>query len=267
MSTFVIAIVPDETKAYQAVHALEGLHTESSITLYDTIVVQRRPDGTLETKERSPLGPAAAGIGALLGGMLGLFGGPPGVVVGASAGAALGGGGAFVHGELSDELLEDISKKMKPGDFAVLAEVSEQWTAPIDTRMGELGAIVLREQRSAVADQLIEKRAEAHRAAVEQRKVERASRKANREETKLEVDLTDARWRLERIADKAAKRLDVTRRELEQKLDALDEQAKKAGPATRAQIEQHIAEIRKDFGEREQMLTHALDIAQQALQP
>ena len=255
MSTFIVTIVPDETKAYQAVNALESLHSEASITLYDTVVVQRQADGTLATKQRGPMGAISTGLGAVLG-----------ALIGGAAGAAFGSGGAFVRGELSDELLEEVSKKMKPGDYAVLAEVSEQWTAPVDTRMRELGGTVLREERSAFADQMIEKRAEAHKAEVEQRRAERAGRKAARREDKLEADISDVRWRFERIADKANKRLYVARRELEQKLDALGEQSKKATPEVRAQIDQRIAELRTDFGERERMLTHALDIANQALQ-
>ena len=266
MSTFIVTIVPDETKAYQAVNALESLHSEASITLYDTVVVQRQADGTLATKQRGPMGAISTGLGAVLGALIGVIGGPPGVLIGGAAGAAFGSGGAFVHGELSDEFLEEVSKKMKPGDYAVLAEVAEQWTAPVDTRMRELGGTVLREERSAFADQMIEKRAEAHKAEVEQRQAERAEQKAKRGEAKIAVDVSDARWRLERIADKANKRLYVARRELEQKLDALGEQSKKATPEVRAQIDQRIAELRTDFGERERMLTHALDIANQALQ-
>lgn len=266
MSTFVVTIFPTESKAYEGVHALDQLHDEASITLYSTVVVQRQPDGTLAVKQRTPTEAIAGGVGALLGAMIGVFGGPAGVLAGAMAGTALGGSAGIVHADVSDEFLEDISKHMNAGDFAVLAEVSEKWTAPIDTRMRELGAIVLREKRSDVIDGLMEKRAEEHRAAVEERKAERAAHKAERMQAKLESSLVEARERLQRVADKAQHRLDDTKAELQQKLAALDEQAQKATPEVKTQIEQRIAEIRRDFSDRQRKLTHAFEIAQQALQ-
>ena len=232
MSTFVIAVFLDELEAAQGVHALTQLHAEGSITLYDALVVQRQPDGTLATKQREPTPAVATGISAVLGALFGLFGGPVSLVV---------------PGEVSDELLEDVADEMQPGDYAVLAEVSEPWTALIDTRMRALGATVLREQRSDVVDDLLARRAQAHRAAIE-------------------GSVGDARERLQRIADKAHQRLEDTRRELRQKLIALDDQAKKAMPEVRRQIEQRIAEIRSDFGERERKLSQAFQAARQTLQ-
>jgi aminopeptidase N len=164
-------------------------------------------------------------------------------------------------------VLEAITRTMPPGDYAVLAEVSERWTAPIDTRMRALGATVIREQRSDVVDDLIARRTDAHRAAVERWKAERAARKVERAEAKLEDGLGNARELLQRVAERAQERLDDTRRELHQKLCALDRQASMATPEARQQIEQHIAEIRRDFGERERRLSHAFEVAQQALQP
>jgi uncharacterized membrane protein len=266
MSTFIVTIVPGEAKAYQAVRALEQLHADGHITVYDTIVVQRQADGTLVTKEREPKKALATGAGAVLGSLIGIFGGPIGFLAGAAAGGALVGGTAAVRGEVSDEFLEDIGNKMLPGMYAVLAEASEPWTEPVDARMRELGAIVIRERRSDVVDELMDKRVQAHKLAVEQRKADRAARKAERREAKLDDSIDQARDRLQRVADKARLRLEDTRRELEDKLAALDEQAKQAPPETRREIEARVAELRKDFGERERTLTHAFEVAQQALQ-
>jgi hypothetical protein len=55
--------------------------------------------------------------------------------------------------------------------------------------------------------------------------------------------------------------------EMQEKLEALEDQAKKAKPEVKTEIEQHIAELRKDFTERERKLSHAFELAQQALQP
>lgn len=267
MSTFVVSIFSNEAKAYEAVRAFNELHMEGTVSVYETTVVQRRPDGRLETKQPGDGGLAATGIGTLMGALLGLFGGPVGVAVGATAGTAVGATTALVHGDVSDEFLEDISKQMKPGDYAVLAEVSENWSAPIDTRMQALGGTVLRENRADYVDTLVEKRAEAFKAEVDDRKTKHASRKAERLEGRVDDYIVEARERLQRIGAHAHDRLDTTKAEMQQKLDALEAQAKKAKPEVKQQIERHIADIRKDFTERERKLSHAYELAQQALQP
>jgi uncharacterized membrane protein len=267
MSTFIVSIFSDEAKAYDAVRALNELHMEGSISVYDTSVVQRKPGGQLEVKQRGPGAAETTGIGALIGALVGMFGGPLGIAVGAAAGTALGGTTALVRGDTSDEFLEDIARTMKPGDFAVLADVSETWTAPIDTRIQALGGTVLREKRSDYVDTLMEKRAEAFKSAVQERKTEHASHKAERMQGRLDDYMYETRERLQRMADKVHDRLDSTKAEMQRKLGALEEQAKKAEPDVKQQIEQHITDIRNDFTERERKLSHAYELAQEALQP
>lgn len=267
MSTFIVSIFPNEAKAYEAVRAFDELHMEGTVSVYETTVVQRGPDGGLVTKQSGYGGFATTGIGTLVGALLGIFGGPVGIAVGATAGTAIGATTALARGDVSDEFLEDVAKKMKPGDYAVLAEVSEKWTAPIDTRIQALGGTVLREKRSDYADTLMEKRAEAFKAEVEERKTEHASRKAERMEAQLDDHIFEARERLQRIASRTRDRLDNTKAEMQQKLGALEDQTKKAKPEVKKQIEQHIADIRKNFTERERKLSHAFELAQQALQP
>src|SRR5512138_3817798 len=129
MSTFVVSIFSSEAKAYEAVHAFDQLQMEGTISVYETTVVQRGPDGKLVTKQPGYGGFAMTGLGMLVGGLLGILGGPAGIAVGAVAGTAIGGTAALVKGDVSEEFLEDIAKTMKPGDYAVLAEVAETWTA------------------------------------------------------------------------------------------------------------------------------------------
>lgn len=266
MTTYIVSIFPTEAQAYDAVRAFHDLHMEGSISLYDSTVVERQSSG-LDIKKQDSTALAKTSIGALVGALLGVFGGPAGIAVGAAAGTAVGGTTALVQGDVSDEFLEDISKSMNLGDFAVIAEVSEKWTAPIDTRIQALGGIVLREKRSDYVDSLMEKRVEAFKAEVAERKTEHASRKADRMEGRLDDYMFEARERLVRVATRAHDRLDSTKAELQQKLEALEGQATKAKPEMKAQIAQYIADVRKDFTERERKLSNAYDLAQQALQP
>jgi gas vesicle protein len=197
--------------------------------------------------------------------LVGVFAGPVGFAVGMAAGGVTGAVGGFVHAEVSDEFLEDIAKRMMPNTYAVLAEVSETWTAPIDTRMEALGGQVLREQRGDVIGDILEKRAEERHARLADWKAKRAGRKADSMETDIEVEAMDVLEKLQRTSDKARRRLDGAKQELDEKLKTLEEQASKAKPEVRKHIDGRIAELRQDFAQREKKLYHALDVAQQAL--
>lgn len=266
MSTYVVATFPSEAKAYEGVRALLELDDDGSITMYDTIVVHRDATGQLELKQPSTAGLGRTGIGAVVGGLLGLFGGPVGAAVGVAAGTLAGGSTAVLLDEVSDEFVDDISGQMSPDTYGVFAEVSEQWTAPIDTRMQGLGGKVLREERATVIGGIVDKRARAHRADVEERQTARQTDKAIVLERRVEEAIHEAQARLQHTAEKARRRLDDTKEELQKKLAKLELQAAQAKPDVRQDIERRIAELRADFAAREQKLEHAFEIAQQALQ-
>jgi len=273
MSKFVVVTLPEEKNAYEALHALQGLHAEGSLTMYGTSVVHRDASGKLSILKRDDLGPIGVGLGMLVGGLVGLFGGPAGAVLGATAGATAGGIRDLLQLDLSEEFLDAIERELAPGKFAVVAEISEDWAAPLDTRMAELRGKVVREEREAFRDDLIEKRVNTWKAELGRRRVEHAQHKAERAGTKAEAmmeklfteEIEDQRRRLESIADNAERRLDCARQELDAKIEALLAQASGATPAVRKRIEQRMADLRDEFAEREQKLTRAGELTRQAL--
>ena len=102
-------------------------------------------------------------------------------------GGLAGGWRALLHAEVSDEFLEQVQRDLTPGNFAVIAEISEEWTAPVDSRMQALGATVVRASRDAYVDDLIAKRAETSRSEFAEWKTKRSGAKAERMEAKLDV--------------------------------------------------------------------------------
>jgi uncharacterized membrane protein len=279
MSTFAVMVFEDEKKAYEGLHALQGLHAEGGLTVWGTDVVQRAADGRISIVKSDDSGPLGTGLGALTGGLVGLFGGPIGAAVGAAVGAAAGSVGDLVHLGVSEEFLTTVERELAPGKFAVIAEVSEEWVVPLDSRMEELGAKVVREDRLAFAEDALEKRVNARKARLAQLKAEHAQRKAERAKesagTKAEAmmqkllteEIEDERRKLEKIAEKSEKRLDSAKQELAAKVDALLVQASGAKPEVRTRIEQRIADARSEFAERERKLERARELTQQALQP
>jgi uncharacterized membrane protein len=263
MNRFVTVVVPDEKKAYECVRALEDLHREGAVTVYATAVVQREANGTLSVVKRcSDEGPLGIGVGVLLGALMGAFtAGPAGAVAGAASGGLIAGLGGL-HAEVSEEFVEELARELRPGNFAVLAEVAEQWMAPIDARIGQLGGTVVRESRDHLVDELIQRRVDVDRAKLERFKADRALARAQKMESDLERQIESVAGKLRKRAEKAQKHLDATKEEMDAKLNALQDQAAKAKPDTKALIDKRIAELRKDSGERVEKLRRAYETMQ-----
>ena len=270
MSKFALMVFADQRKAYEGVHALQQLHAEGSLTVWGTDVLQRDADGKVTFARRDDQGPLGAGLGALAGGLVGLFGGPVGAAVGVAVGATAGGVSDLFELGVSDEFLAAVERDLAPGKVAVIAEVSEDWIVPLDTRMEELGTKVVREDRLAFAEDALEKRVKARKARLAELKAERAKHRAERVtelQTLLTAEVEEERRKLRSIAEKSEKRLDGARQELNAKIEALRAQASEAGAEARSRIEERMAEVRRDFAEREQKLKQARELTRQALHP
>ncbi len=154
-----VAVVFDGTdKAYEGLHALWQLDDEGAITVHGTTVVHRSRWGgfQVDAKDTHPALATAAGVG--IGALLGALAGPAGAAIGAAKGAAIGaatGGTVGAVTDLSradtrDQSRAEASWVLGAGQSAVIAEVSEDSTSPIDTRMHTLGGTVYRRSRSGV---------------------------------------------------------------------------------------------------------------------
>ncbi len=267
MSKFVFIVFPDEAKAYEGVRALNELHREGSVTLYSNAVVQRDPQGHFSVKQKQTEGPIGTGVGALVGGLIGLFAGPVGLAAGLGGGTVLGALRDLLNMGLSDEFLETVARELTPGKSAVVAEVSEEWVTPLDTRMEALGGTVVREMREDFIDGEIEKRVADHKSEVARRKAERAGSKAEKMEAKLKKEVSKAEEKLQDIAEQARQRVEHYKEEIDAKIYALQEQASKAGPDARSRIEERIAEMRADQSRRTGKLEQARKLTQEALRP
>lgn len=160
MRNYVAVVFDDTGKAYQGLHALWQLDSAAEITVHGTAVVHRNEWGQfhVDTKETRPALATAVGVG--VGALLGALAGPAGAAVGAAGGAAIGAAAGGMVGIVADAGRADTREKaaaetrfvVGPGQSAVIADVSEDWTSPIDTRMRELGGTVHRRAKSDVRD-------------------------------------------------------------------------------------------------------------------
>jgi len=266
MDKFVVVAFPDEKQAYEGVRALKELSGEGSLTLYSTAVIQRDAKGGIAVKQAQTDGPIGTGVGALVGGMIGLFAGPAGAAVGLGAGGALGALRDLYNLGVSTEFLDTLTQGLAAGKTLVVAEASEEWLTPLDSRMEAIGGVVSRELRDDFIDERAEKRIEKRKAELAQRKAELAAAGTEKVEA-MKKAVVKAETILRGAADNAGARVKRYREESEAKIHALQEQTKMAKADAKERIDKRIAEVRTDQKQRLGKLEQAWELTKEALRP
>ena len=139
----------EDATAYEALSRLKGLDAKGEVGVRDAAVVERGEDGKIATKDQ--LGGEsweATATGGLLGLVIGVLGGPIGVLVGGATGVLVGSLFDQDDTDQTESALSDISKSIRVGRMGLLADVSEVNPVAIDAVMANLGGTVVR--RSAV---------------------------------------------------------------------------------------------------------------------
>jgi uncharacterized membrane protein len=169
----------EPSKAYQGLSVLKDCDADGRIGLDSAAVVERTANGELRTPESTDnaelVGTAS---GSLLGMLIGVLGGPVGVLLGWGAGAMMGVAFDVDRAVTSDEALTVLGQAIPPGSTAVVARVEEPAVEVIDGEMKKLDGEVTRRSVAEVMGELNAAEDAADAAAREARKTIREQRKA-----------------------------------------------------------------------------------------
>ena len=175
----VVVRFTEPSKAYQALSVLKELDGSGRIGLESAAVVERTTAGELRTPESADnVGPVGTASGSLIGMLIGVLGGPVGVLLGWGGGAVMGGAFDVDRAVTSDEALTVLGKAIPTGSTAVIASVEEPAVEVIDAEMDTLGGEVTRQPVDEVMVELEAAEEAADAAAREARRVVREKRKA-----------------------------------------------------------------------------------------
>lgn len=180
MDRMLVVVFDSESKAYEGKKALIQLDKERSINVYGYAVVAKNADGSATIKQGDDVGPLGTLIGTSLGSLIGVLFGPVGLAIGATAGFAGGASGDLINAGVGDDFIDDVSKSLSPSKVALVAEIEEDWTTPVDTRMEAIGGVVFRRALSDVAHQVHHENVNAMKADMAQFKAEHAQAQADR---------------------------------------------------------------------------------------
>ena len=152
MERMLVAIFNSEDNAHLAAQALEELDEQSVIDLYADAIVTKDRDGAAKVVKTHRADPQGRMGGTAVGSLLGILGGHIGLALGAAAGFVIGAVTDFAKARVDRDFVTEVVKALTPGKTAVVAEIDEESTAPVNARMKALGGHVLRRELSKVVD-------------------------------------------------------------------------------------------------------------------
>ena len=185
----------NDANAYQALTDLEQLDSQGQIEIAGAVVVARHPDGRIDIKsdvENDPF--AGTATGGAIGVLLGIIGGPLGMLLGGTYGLLAGSLFDLDDAVTTESVLGEISQQVQPMRTAVLAQVDEPGPEVIDAAMARLGGQVMRRPVSEIEQEI----------AVAQDAQLKAEREARAELNKARVEKTkeDAHAKVEELKTK-----------------------------------------------------------------
>jgi len=194
----------EHANAYEALSRLKELDARGDVSVRGAAVVVRDEDGKIVSKEQ--VGEETwegTASGGLIGLLIGVLGGPLGVIVGGATGLMVGSLFDMDDDDETECALAAISKSVRVGSPALLADVIEESPVAIDAVMANLDGTVLR--RSAADVQ-----AEVAAAEEAQREAKKKARKAlhdarhKKQKEEIDAKVADLRAKLDRHKKPAA---------------------------------------------------------------
>jgi uncharacterized membrane protein len=224
MDRMLVVVFDSESKTYEGKKALVRLEDEGSIVVYAQAVIAKNADGTATVRQSDDPGPLGTLLGTSLGSLIGLLGGPTGLAIGTVAGLVAGSTADLHNARISDEFVDDVTKELLPNRFAVVAEIQEDWTTPVDTRMEAIGGIVFRRALSDVTHTVNSEDVAAMKADVAQMKAEHAKAHADRK-AKLQEKINQLDSKIQAQLVRAKERRQAAERQAKAKVEILKAKA------------------------------------------
>jgi uncharacterized membrane protein len=140
----VTAVFSSQNDAYDAAREIKNLD-DKQVRIRQAALVTKDSKGNLrvpDTKgDEVPWGTLG---GPIVGGLIGLIAGPAGAAVGAGTGLLAGWTGDLVHLGLDEDVVRSVGSEINPGDSALVAEIDEGSTEPLDRIVTSRGGRVYR---------------------------------------------------------------------------------------------------------------------------
>src|SRR5579871_2981128 len=153
MERMLVVVFDDEGKADEGASALNQLDASGDISVYAEAVIKKNNDGTVTVEQEGDDLPVGLVGGTAIGALVGLLGGSYDPNTDAAAGAIAGSILDLDNAGVNVDFLMDVSGRLRPGKWAVVADMSEEAVTPVDSAMKAIGGSVFRVARQNVEEE------------------------------------------------------------------------------------------------------------------
>jgi len=199
----VLAVNFDEdSNAYEALSVLREMDGQGQLELAGAAVVVREDDGSVVTKDQmDDTDLEGTATGGIVGLVIGILGGPFGVLIGGATGLLVGSLFDMADDDDTESALSDISRSVRVDRTGLIADANEQSPEVVDTAMTRLGGTVVRRPLEEVQAEIAAAEDAQRAAAKEARKQLREHRRDQAKE-KVEAKINELKAKIEDLKAK-----------------------------------------------------------------
>lgn len=246
MEKMLVVVFDSEPMAHKGEDAFKQLDREGTISVYAAATIKKDSDGKVTVLKANDEFPVRTVGGTAIGSLIGLLGGPIGVLVGAASGTLVGALDDLYVSGVNAQFVEDASRKLAPGKYGVVADISEEYVIPLDTKMTELGGQVFRTAKGYVEIDQMESDVAALDAEIDQLNNEMKSARTEHK-AKLQAKIEKLKEKRQKKIEQAKQRLEQSKKEHETKVQALKEKSAHAHGEMKAAIDARVTKINEDY--------------------
>jgi uncharacterized membrane protein len=248
MEKLLVVVFDNEKNAYEGARVLNQLDAEGSVTVYAASIISKNVDGTQIVKKAVGDYPIHTIEGTAIGSLIGLIGGPVGFGIGATTGAMMGLVNDVYETGVDVDFLTEVWEYLTPEKFALVADMSEEWVTPLDTRMEAIGGIVIRTPKETFDDARWARKYRVMQTEIRELKEEQEKVPAARK-AKLQSKIDKLNAKMKNDREKTKQKLDQRIGEADTKTRSLEEKAKNAHGDVKSSLEARKAMVREEYHE------------------
>jgi uncharacterized membrane protein len=258
MENLLIITFGNKSKAADGLNRLKDLDQLGDITIYNQALIQMTGINQFEIIEHEgPDTEALPATGALGGAVIGALGGPFGMAIGMLTGATLGLADEANRQDFSSYVLDQVTKNLGIGRFAIVLDVEEDTESILDSYMKSSDGYVL---RTDIADQYDH---------YDQAQEDEFNKELNAEENSLkaavEADKTNIKLRIEKLklehdlkVVKLKVRTAVRKKQIEDRIKTFDDKIKGAAEGVKNKFMVHRKKLAEKLANFEKKPDKAL---------